>query len=94
VKAAGRGRGLTILAIGFLTLDGVLLDLVGWWTRRWGLVALGGVLLLVAWGVALLWRRQRSRLEEIAAARAELKSEVVHLRALLRSPHSEGPPTR
>lgn len=80
----GSGRGLTILAVGFLALDAVLLGLIGWWTHRWGLLGIGGGLLAAAWGVLLLWRRQRRRLVEIAAARAALKNEISDLRGLIR----------
>lgn len=78
------GRGLTILAVGFLALDALLLGWSGWWTGRMELLLIGGVLLLAAAGVLLLWRRQRRRLTEIASEQAALKNEVSDLRALLR----------
>lgn len=90
MKEPGSGRALTMLAVGFLALDAVLLGLTGWWTRRWGLVAIGGALLVAAWGVLALWRRQRDRLLEIAAARAALSSEARNLRALLREQGGDG----
>ncbi|HKV74440.1 MAG TPA: hypothetical protein VJN95_07970 [Gemmatimonadales bacterium] len=82
------GRTLTIIAVGFLALDGVLLGLAGWWNRRLELALAGGVLLLAALGVLLLWKRQRQRLADITAARAALKEAAGELRGLIRR---EGP---
>jgi len=90
--AAVGGRGITILAVGFLGLDAVLLGMAGWWTRRQDLLLVGGVLLLAAWGVLLLWRRQRRRLAEIAAAQAALKSAAGDLRVLIRNQRADNSP--
>ena len=78
------GRTLTILAAGFLALDGLLLGLSGLWERS--LVRMGVALaLLAAAGVVLLfWKRHRRRLEEIASARDALRAEASDLRDLLR----------
>jgi hypothetical protein len=75
---------LTLLAAGFLLLDGGLLALVGWWDRRPGLLILAGVFAAAALGVVALRRRYLARLAEIAAARAALKREAA---ALARSLH-------
>jgi hypothetical protein len=89
--AAVGGRAITIFAVGFLALDGVLLGMAGWWARRWELLLTGGGLLLAAWGVLLLWQRQRRRLADITAEQAALKSAAGELRVLLR--HQRGDPT-
>jgi LPXTG-motif cell wall-anchored protein len=77
------GRALTIIAVGFLALDGVLLGLAGWWTRQINLILAGVVLLLAAVGVLYLWKRQRKRLADITAARAALKAAAGELRGLI-----------
>jgi hypothetical protein len=79
-----RGRAVTIFAVGFLILDGFLLLLAGLWGRRPG-PAVGGVIcLLGAAGAWQLWRRHRRQVAELAAARREVRHEVLALRALLR----------
>ncbi|MEO8031144.1 MAG: hypothetical protein ABJC74_06410 [Gemmatimonadota bacterium] len=88
------GRGLTILAVGFLALDAVLLALAGLKTNRWSLLVTAAVFLLMAWGVTVLWRRQLSRLDELGRARAALKDEVRHLRSLVQGQdHPDSPTT-
>jgi hypothetical protein len=80
---------LTIVAVGALTLDGVLLLLAGLWSRRPILLVLGAVLLALAIGVHLLWRRQVRVLAEIAQARAEMRAEVQALQGLIREKRDE-----
>lgn len=75
---------LTIIAVGGLTLDGVLLLLAGLWSHRPILLALGAVMLLFAVGTYFLWRRQVRVLEEIAQARAEVRAEVQAIQGILR----------
>ena len=75
--------GLTLLAAGFLGFDGAVLAGLGLWSGRWGLAAAGVVLLLGSLLVVGLGRRQRRRVEEIAAARRELRDETEALRRLL-----------
>ena len=78
-----RGRTITLFAVGVLVLDGVLLLLIGLWSRtRWAGIA-GGVCLLVAGGVLLLWRRHRRALAELAGARQEVREEARALRNLV-----------
>lgn len=80
---------MTIIAVGFLLLDGVLLCLAGLWGRRAG-PALGGVLCFLAAGaVWLFWRRHQRRVQELRAARRELRDEVLALRALVRGERAE-----
>jgi hypothetical protein len=81
---AHSGRTLTILASGFLALDGLLLGLSGWWARSLPRMGAGLALLAAAGAVMFFWKKQRARLEEIADARAALKAEASHLRELLR----------
>ena len=78
-----RGRTVTLFAVGVLLLDGVLLLLIGLWSQtRWAGIA-GGVCLLVAGGVLLLWRRHRRALAELAQARQEVREEARALRNLV-----------
>jgi membrane protein implicated in regulation of membrane protease activity len=76
-------RGLSILAVGFLGFDGALLVGAGVWTGRWPLTVAGAVLVAASGFVLLAGRGQRRRLEEIAAARRDLRDEAESLRRLL-----------
>jgi hypothetical protein len=80
---------LTIIAVGVLSLDGVLLLVAGLWSHHPILLALGAVLLGLTVGVYLLWRRQVRLLEEIAQARAEMRAEVQKLQGMLREKRDE-----
>lgn len=75
--------GLAILAATFLAFDGAVLAGVGLWAGRWPLVVAGAVLLVASGVVLLSGRRQRRRLDEIAAARRELRDETEAIRRLL-----------
>jgi hypothetical protein len=88
-RPARRGRVLTIIAVGVLSLDGVLLLLAGLWSHRPILLALGAVMLLLAIGVHLLWRRQVRVLDEIDQARAEVRAEVQAIQGLIREERDE-----
>jgi len=68
VRSDRSSRALTILAAGFLLLDGVLLLLAGMWSNRPGLVLWGTVLLLGALGVGAYWRHHTRRLTELREA--------------------------
>jgi hypothetical protein len=83
------GRTTAIVAIGFLSLDAVLLAIGGVASGRPALLAAAGVCLLLAAAVVLLWKRYRRALADIAAARRAMRDEVKSLQALLheRSPH-------
>jgi hypothetical protein len=76
-------RTLTIIASSFLGFDGAALVGLGWWSGRASLVAVGVALFLGSGLVFVLWRRQLRRLDEIAAARRELREETESLRRLL-----------
>jgi hypothetical protein len=72
-------RGLTLLAAGFLGFDGAVLAGIGVWAGRWA-PAVAGVVLFVASALVVAFGR---RLDEIAAARRELRDETEELRRLL-----------
>ena len=80
-------RTPTTLAVGFLSLDALLLGYAG---VAWGrplLVAAGAACAL---GVALViagWRRYRRTLAELEAARRDIKNEVASIRDLLHGHH-------
>ena len=76
-------RGLALLAAAFLGFDGAALAALGIWAGRWSLVVAGLVLVLASGMVLFAGRRQRRRLDEIAAARRELRDETEALRRLL-----------
>ncbi len=77
-------RTLTLVAVGFLALDGVALLGVGLWSGRVALLVAGAGLLLAVGLVLLFWRRHLRRLDEIAAARRELRDEAEAMRRALR----------
>ena len=76
-------RWLTLFAVAFLAFDGAALTALGLWTGQTSLVVVGIVLFLSSGLVLLLWRQYLRRLEEIAAARRELRDETEELRRLL-----------
>jgi hypothetical protein len=77
---------MTWIAVGCLTLDGVLLGLAGLWGRRLGLMLAGGICLVLALGIVFLWQRHRRAVEELRQARRELADEARALRELVRRP--------
>ena len=80
----GSGRALTVLAVGFLLLDGALLGLAGLWAREPTLIGLGLGMALMAGLVGLLWQRHRRRMGDIETARREVREEVQALRELVK----------
>jgi hypothetical protein len=85
-----RGRTLTVLAVGCLALDGILLLLAGYWGRRVGLL-LGGLVCLLAGILVLGWRRRYLRaLREIEATRSAAAAEARALGRLLRDANKAG----
>ncbi len=81
------GRTLTIATVGFLLLDAVLLVIAGLWARRAGLLLGAGACALLVVAVLVAWRRYRRAMDEVAAARRAMKSEVESIRDLLRQAH-------
>lgn len=79
---------MTIIAVGFFFLDGVLLLLAGLWSRALVPVVSGVLCLMAAGGVWLYWLHHRRQVAELAAARRAVKAEVEALRHLVRG----GPP--
>lgn len=77
-------RTLTIVAVGFLALDGVLFGLLGWWQGQAGFLVVGALLLLAAAGVLVWWRVYLRRLAEIHQARQAVKAELQALQDALR----------
>lgn len=77
-------RTLTLVAVGFLALDGTALVGIGLWSRRVGLLVAGAGLLLAVGLVLLFWRRHLRRLDEIAVARREVRDEADAMRRALR----------
>ena len=69
-------RGVTIVAVGFLLLNAALLALIGHWLWT-------GICVVMAGLVVVGWFRYRRAMDELAAARKEMKREVESLRALL-----------
>ncbi|OLB67815.1 MAG: hypothetical protein AUG85_11640 [Gemmatimonadetes bacterium 13_1_20CM_4_66_11] len=75
-------RGVTIMAVGFLLLNGVLLVMIDqiFWAALCAIVA---VLVVVG------WFRYRRAMAELADARKEMKREVESLRDLLHTHRRE-----
>lgn len=71
-------RVLTVFAVGFLALDGVLLVLAGLWSSSLAMTGLGVVFCLAAIGVVLYWQRYQRQLGDlhraIAAREAALQA--------------------
>ncbi|MEO8199886.1 MAG: hypothetical protein ABI679_05125 [Gemmatimonadota bacterium] len=71
-----------MLAVGLLLADGSLLALAAWWTRKWYLGLIGLILIVMASGVLLYYRRYRRALMEVEQAREALTAELTELRRL------------
>jgi hypothetical protein len=78
-----RGRFLFGVAFVVLLADGVAAIWLGQVGARWPLVALGAALVLVAFGVAVFYRRWQVALNEVDAARRALRAEVEALKRVL-----------
>jgi hypothetical protein len=77
-------RTLTLVAVGFLTFDGVALAGIGLMSRRNMLVAMGLVFFVSAGLVLLYWRWHHQRLLDIASERGALSEDVRDMQRLLR----------
>jgi len=80
-------RALTVFAVGFLFLDGVLLGWAGFELHRATLILWGVVCSVAGLIVTLLWRRHRRSLMEVAEGRLAMRRQAEDLRALLREHH-------
>ena len=69
-------RGVTIVAVGFLLVNAVLLAMIDHWL--WA-----GICVVSAGLVVVGWFRYRRAMAELTAARKEMKREVESLRDLL-----------
>ncbi len=81
------GRTLTVLAVGFLLLDGALLLLAGMWSGRLGLIVWGTVFVLGAIGVGAYWKRHTRHLRELQEA---LQTEAMELHRLTQGIEEKG----
>ena len=77
-------RLLTFAAAIVLGFDGAVLAGLGLWSHRPLVVAIGVVLFLAAGVVLVAWRGHVRRLEEIAAARRDLRDEARAINDMLR----------
>jgi membrane protein YdbS with pleckstrin-like domain len=77
-------RTMTILAVALLLLDGVLLLLAAFYLKNWGMALLGALLVLMAVGVLLYYRRYAKVLAEVQQAKEALRVELAELRRLVR----------
>ena len=93
-RSPGRSRILTILAVGFLALDGVLLFGAWAWSGRAELALIGVLCLAAAFAVLRLWRQYRRAVDEMEAARLAVQSEVAALREALEVAPPAGKPPR
>jgi len=83
----GPSRALTTAAVAVLLLDAILLTYAGIALRRPWLLFWAAVCVALA-GVALLaWRRYRRAMDEIAAARREMRHDIEAIRELLHRHH-------
>ena len=80
-------RALTIAAVGFLSLDAVLLGYAGLVWNRPGLAAGAAVCGVGVVLVLLAWRRHRRTLAELDVARREMRQEIDAIRDLLHRRH-------
>ena len=80
----GLSRVLAFAAAIVLGFDGTALAALGVWSRRPLLVVVGAVLFVAGGAVLVTWRAQQRRLDEIAAARRELRDEARALGDFLR----------
>jgi hypothetical protein len=77
-------RTLTLVAIGFLTFDGLALAGLGLMSGRNMLIAIGLVFFISAGLVLLYWQWHRRRLLDIASERGPLSDDVREMQHLLR----------
>lgn len=73
-----------MVAVGFLTFDGVALAGMGLMSGRTMLVAMGLVFFISAGLVLLYWRWHRAKLVDISSERGALSEDVRDMQRLLR----------
>jgi hypothetical protein len=80
-------RTPTTLAVGFLSLDALLLLYAGVAWRRPLLAAAGCVCAVAGALVVAAWRRYRRMLQELDAANRDVQREIASIRELLQNQH-------
>ncbi len=75
------GRTITVVAVGFLALDGALLTIAGLWLGRVGLVSWGVGLGAAAVAVVLYWRRHLGQLRALDVGLEDRFRELQELEA-------------
>ena len=80
----GLTRLLAIAASIVLGFDGAVLTVLGLWSHRPLVTVIGAVLFVAAGVVLMTWRAHERRVQEIAAARHELRDEARALNDFLR----------
>jgi hypothetical protein len=75
---------MTTLAVGLLALDGILLLIAAAYLQSVGMGLLGGLLIAMAVGVLLYYRRYAKAIAEVEAAKNALRAELDELRRLVR----------
>jgi hypothetical protein len=75
---------MTILAVGLLLLDGVLLLIAAYYLRSAGMALLGGLLILMSVGVLLYYRRYAKAIADVQQAKHALQAELAELRRLVK----------
>lgn len=83
-RPRGKQRAITTFAVGLLLVDGILLVLAAWWTGKWFLAVAGLILITLATGVFLYYRRYQRALMEVERAKEALRAELVELRRLVK----------
>lgn len=83
-RGTGRAhRVLTVVAIGFLLLDGALLLLAGFWSGRPGLMLFGAAFVGTAGAVYGYWLRYQRHLRELAVDLEIRRQELLRLKESL-----------
>jgi hypothetical protein len=90
VKPSRKWTAAFVFAFAVLLLDGIAAVWLGQVTGRRALLAAGLVLMAAALGVGVMYQRWRRALEEIDAARRELKQEIGALRRAVEDARAGG----
>lgn len=74
---------MTTFAVGLLLADGFLLLLAAGWARKWFLGVFGLILIVLATGILLYYRRYQRALAEVEHAKEALRAELSELKRLV-----------
>lgn len=80
MKERRPSRVITVAAVGFLALDGVLLVLAGLWSSSAALLGLGAVFGLASVGVVIYWQRYQRQLGDLHRAIAARERALQEMR--------------